>query len=397
MPKIVIVGGKLQGSEAAYLGRKAGFEIVLIDLDPQAPAKNLCSRFICGDVLSDTPQITAELDSADLILPTMENDTVLKGLTELAEKKGYCLAFDWKAYQISSSKRRSDRLFAEYHLPCPRYWPDGNFPYIAKPDSESGSHGVRYFKRQEELDDFLKNGGERFIIQEFVEGPSYSVEIIGKPGNYRTYEITQIFVDDGYDCNLAATLHTIEPEKKRRIEELAVEIAEQIGLKGIMDLEVIDCHGEIKILEIDARLPSQTAIVVYHASGMNYIKELYDLFTSGGFIGDQINYGKCASLTHYRFEDGVWSSHGEHIMVEGEPLDYTEGLCSEADVISDYLPSRSVWRGTFINWADTLEELDAKEEKMRKELEEKFGEGRVKTYAELVDCAKTEAGRTERG
>ena len=247
------------------------------------------------------------------------------------------------------------------------------------------------------MDDFLKNGGERFIIQEFVEGPSYSVEIIGKPGNYRTYEITQIFVDDGYDCNLAATLHTIEPEKKQRIEELAVEIAERIGLKGIMDLEVIDCHGEIKILEIDARLPSQTAIVVYHASGMNYIKELYDLFTSGGFIGEQINHGKCASLTHYQFEDGVWSSHGEHIMVEGGQLDYTEGLCSEADVISDYLPSRSVWRGTFINWADTLEELDAKEEKMRKELEEKFGEGRVKTYAELVDCAKTEAGRTERG
>ena len=36
MPKIVIVGGKLQGSEAAYLGREAGIDIILIDRDPDA-------------------------------------------------------------------------------------------------------------------------------------------------------------------------------------------------------------------------------------------------------------------------------------------------------------------------------------------------------------------------
>lgn len=372
MSKIVIVGGKLQGSEAAYLGREAGIDIVLIDKNPQAPAQNLCTKFICGDVLSDNPTIVNELETADMILPTMENETVLEGLVELSNKKGYLLAFDWASYQISSSKITSDKLFADNNLPCPGYYPEGRFPFIAKPESESGSHGVTVLNCQEELDAFIAKGPDKYIIQEFVEGPSYSVEIIGRPGNYRTYEITEIFVDDVYDCNLAATLHTIEPEKKKTIEELAVKIAEIINLEGIMDLEVIDHHGEIKILEIDARLPSQTAIVVYHASGMNYIKELYDLFCHGSFEDEQTNKGYCSSYTHYLFNENNYSSHGEHIMVEGGLLNYTENICGKAAVISDFAPGQKTWRGAFVNWAENLNALEKNEALMRKELREQF-------------------------
>lgn len=375
MPKIVIVGGKLQGMEAAYLGKEAGIEIILIDQNPHAPAQKLCSRFICGDVLSHDPQIREALDSADMILPTMENDAVLEGLTALSKERGYVLAFDWEAYKISSSKRRSDAMFAKHQLPCPTYYPKGHFPYIAKPEEGSGSHGVQYFEKQEELDTFLNQQSASFIIQEFVEGPSYSVEIIGRPGSYRTYEITEIFVDDGYDCNLAAAYGTIEPEKAERIQELARQIAEIIGLTGIMDLEVIDHHGEIKILEIDARLPSQTSIAVYHASGMNYIQELYDLFCRGDFQQPQKNLGKCAFLTQYFVDGRTCSCQGEHIMTEGGLLDDTPGIAGPARAITDYAPGKQVWRGSFIDWADDLETLKQQKALMEQELKNRFCKG----------------------
>lgn len=368
MPKIVIVGGKLQGSEVAYLGREAGIDVILIDMDPQAPAQKLCTKFICADVLSNAPEVQEALDSADMILPTMENYEVLEGLVRLSEEKGYVLAFDWEAYKITSSKIVSDKLFADNGLPCPGYYPDGELPFIAKPESESGSHGVKVLTTAKELESFIAEGKENYIVQEFVEGPSYSVEIIGRKGNYRTYEITEIFVDNVYDCNLAATLHTIEDGKKKLIEDLALSIAKLIDLDGIMDLEVIDHNGEIKILEIDARFPSQTPIVVYHASGMNYVKELYDLFCNGGFKDPQINKNHCSSLTHYLFFGNKFSSHGEHIMVEGRLLDYTEGICSRAIVISDYDKKEKVWRGTFINRAETLDMLEMDEALMRQEL-----------------------------
>lgn len=368
MPRIVIVGGKLQGTEAAYLGKQAGFEMVLIDRNPQAPAQKLCSRFLCGDILTDDTAIMRELDSADMILPTMENDAVLERLVSLSEQHGYILAFDPDAYSISSSKRRSDQLFAEHHIPRPRYYPEGMFPYIAKPDSESGSHGVRFFDKPQDLKAFLKEE-QGFIIQEFAEGPSYSMEVIGKPGSYRTYEVTQIFVDDGYDCNLAVAYRTLEPEKKRQMETIIVKIAEALHLKGIMDLEVIDHNGVLKVLEIDARLPSQTSIAVYHATGMNYIRELYDLFCCGGFQSEQTDLGRFCSFYHYLAEAGTLTVPGEHIMAEGGLLDYNRDITDAAEVLTDYENGCDVWRCTLISEAETQSALKEKERKARMDLE----------------------------
>lgn len=374
MANIVIVGGKLQGSEAAYLGKQAGMDIILIDTDPNAPAQKLCTRFICGDVLGDDPEVRAALDEADMILPTMENNAVLEELTVLCEERGYVLAFDMEAFRITSSKKTSDTLFARLGLPCPQYYPAGRFPYFAKPDSESGSHGVMLFEDTPEGAAQLRTFADEnrgHIIQEYVTGPSYSVEIIGRPGNYRTYEITQIFVDDGYDCNNAAAYRTIDPAKAREISDYAVTIAEALKLSGIMDLEVIDTgegitgKSDIRILEIDARLPSQTSVAVYHASGMNYIEELYDLFVYGDFRKEQSDCLAFASYRQFLVEssegDNAIQCLGEHIMVEGGLMEYDEGF-EDASAITDRNDAGSdLWRGIFISWADSLDELKEKE------------------------------------
>ena len=369
MSRIVIIGGKLQGSEAAYLGREAGFETVLIDKDPKAPAQKLCTQFICGDVLSGEKEMMDILESADMILPAMENDYVLRGLKELSDKNGYKLAFDWKSYEISSSKIISDKIFADNDIPCPKYYPQGKLPYIAKPSGESGSHGVVLLDTEEKLIEFLGKKKEEYIIQEFAEGMSYSIEIIGRPGNYRTYEITEIFVDDDYDCNLASCYRMISPEHKKTMEEMAVKIAEIIKLDGIMDLEIIDRDGDILAIEIDARLPSQTPSAVYHATGMNYIKELFDLFCKGRFCDEKTDKGEYASYTHYLIRDRKIACKGEHIMTEGGMLEYTYGMCSEATVISDYNEKNgNEWRGIFINHDASLGGLKAKEEATLQEI-----------------------------
>ena len=371
MPRIAIVGGKLQGTEAAYLSREAGFETLLIDKDSSAPAQKLCTEFICADVLSDEKIVTEALESADMILPAMENAYVLENLTRLSEKRKYKIAFDWEAYKISSSKLVSDKIFADNGVSCPKYYPQGKLPYIAKPSGESGSHGVELLDTEEKLNAFLKKSkSSEYVIQEFAEGMSYSIEIIGRPGNYRTYEITEIFVDDDYDCNIASCYRMISPEHKRTMEKMAVKIAEIIGLKGIMDLEVIDRGGEILALEIDARLPSQTPSAVYHATGMNYIKELYDLFCRGDFADPQADKGEYASYMQYFVTENEIACRGERIMTEGNLLEYTSGICSEAQVISDYnSKSKNEWRGIFISSDKSPEGLKAKEKLTLQELE----------------------------
>ncbi len=365
LKNIVIVGGRLQGTEAALLGREAGYRVILIDQDPMAPAQKLCTRFINKNVLSGDREVLAALDAADMVLPTLENLPVLEELQVLCERRGVRLALDLSAYRISSSKKTSDRLFDAVGLPHPKDWPQGSLPYIAKPDSESGSHGVQRLTTKEQLQRFLADAGDSYVVQEYLEGRSYSIEIIGEPGNYRTYEPTEIFVDRAYDCNLAAVYRTITPEKKRTLVEYARRVAEGIGLCGIMDLEVIDSEDGMKILEIDARLPSQTPLAVYYATGMNYLTELYDLFCYGDFQTMQTDEGRCASYAQYQINHGAFVSLGERILTEGGVLRDREPRIRSARVITDYTPYAVEWRGIFISHSDTAEQLRKREAAVR--------------------------------
>lgn len=389
MPSIVIIGGKLQGMEAAYLGKKADLHITLIDHNPNVIAQNLCDEFICGDVLSDDPDVRDALDSADMVLPTMENYDVLEQLVSLCEKRGYCLAFDWGAYQISSSKVRSDQLFMQHNLPAPKYYPNGTFPYIAKPDCDSGSHGISVIPDRASMESFQRNKEKGYLIQEYIEGPSYSVEIIGTPGNYRVYLTTQILVDQIYDCYSVQAVRSIPADLEDKIKGLVICIAEHVNLRGIMDLEVIDCCGEIKILEIDARLPSQTPIAVYHASGMNYLKELYDLFVHGGFQDEQIDKGHYASVVHMLFNGQSFSVHGEHIMTEGGVMYHSVINQGRTELLSDLKSGTSSWRGMFINHGRTRDALWLQERRMIKEIE--VGYSLERFYADIYNNTKKQA------
>ena len=361
--KIVIIGGKLQGIEACYLGMKAGIETVLVDKNPEAPARHLCSRFICEDVFDHSNRLLVEMKEADIVLPALENDTVLRWLDKDAKEQGYTLAFDWQAYQLTSSKIKSDVLFRNCQIPVPEYFPGGEYPYICKPDCDSGSHGVERLDSPEQLHEALDKKSD-LVIQEFLEGPSYSMEIIGKPGMYRTYLVTQIHMDQRYDCRMVTAPCDLTSVQEETLRQMAFCIAEEIKLHGIMDLEVIDHDGTFKLLEIDARIPSQTPTAVLHSSGMNLLEELRDLFATGYFLKNQERQGNYVSYEHYLFNKNIPYALGERIMTQGIGLHHKPGFCGADDVITDYQTGLDPWRGTFINTATSKPALMSKRVKM---------------------------------
>lgn len=367
MSRIVIVGGKLQGTEAAYLAKKAGISSLLIDYYENPPAMGLCDEFLCCDVMQESKELVDALTNADFVLPANENSEVLEALTKLADKYHFKLAFDMEAYRISSSKILSDRLFHENKISAPNYYPDCKEPFIVKPSSSSGSTGVKTFQTKEALKSFLTAipQGEKWVIEEFLEGPSYSIEVIGKPGSYQTYEITEIHMDEIYDCKKVTAPCKITEEQKNGFQNIASKLAELVKLKGIMDVEVIDDKGELKVLEIDARIPSQTPTVVYHSSGINFIEELRELFCEGKLAAKKSGAIKFCSYEHFLVKDGKFTEHGEHIMSEGGPLYLKENFFGADEVICDFVREGLLWRGTFINWANTEEELNQKCENMR--------------------------------
>lgn len=375
MTKVCVVGGKLQGVEALYLAGKAGMETVLIDHNESPLGKNFCGRFICKDVLQYDTNIVDILEEADFVLPALENQEALAVLEKLAEEYDINLIYDSHAYGISSSKKISDEKMALADLPCPRYYPEGDFPYIVKPSAMSGSEGVKKINNAEEMKDFLCCHREGdWIAQEFLEGPSYSLEVIGTPGDYRTYHVTELLMDPVYDCKRVLSRPNFPEGLKRQLREETLALAEMVQLHGIMDVEVINCNGILKILEIDARIPSQTPIAVYHATGWNLMTEMAAKFGKSPVKPCALwEKEKYVSLEQIRCEGNVVSVLGEHIISEADVLHHRFDFCGADEAITDYAPEKEIWSATLICIADSEKALEAKRKGISEEIARLLG------------------------
>jgi pyrrolysine biosynthesis protein PylC len=355
---VAIIGGNLQGVEAAYLAKKAGWQVLVIDKDPKAGASLRCDRFLPLTITADSDPHKI-LKGVDLIIPALENDGVLRILEEWSLETAIPLAFDMDAYAISSSKKKSDQIFKELGIDAPKSWPECGFPIVVKPDGGSGSNGVKIIHNEEELD---SNDLDQMVAQEYLDGPSYSIEVIGTPGNYVPLQVTELQMDSGYDCKRVLAPCGLKAELVSEFEQMAVRIAEHIGLKGLMDVEVILHDGALKVLEIDARLPSQTPTAVFQSTGINIVKLLGELFLTGEMNVEKCSHPQTVIYEHVKVTDGRIEVAGEHIVSGAGPLELHQGLFGADEVITNYHPDLSEWVATLIFKGENSEEvLDKKQ------------------------------------
>jgi pyrrolysine biosynthesis protein PylC len=362
--KVVIVGGKLQGIEAAYLARKADWEITLIDRRNHPPACGLCDEFYQLDIVKDKSKLQNIIKKKDMIIPAFEDRYAVKHLIRLANKNEIPVAFDITANAISTSKRYSDMLFAKNNIPAPRYWPDCSLPLIAKPCSLSGSHGVSKIVTEEELKQFITKNPDyqkNWVIQEYLEGPSYSLEVIGYKGNYITLQTTEIHVDELYDCKRVVAPARLTDDLDKKFHNIASQIAGIINFTGIMDVEIINHNDSLKVLEIDARLPSQTPTAVYNSTGVNMLELLADIYVYERVpIKPSINAKKHVIYEHVKTSGTLLKTSGEHIMTEGGPLKYNKDFFGADEALTNYNGKNNSWVATLIITANSAQEVKAK-------------------------------------
>lgn len=356
--RLAVVGGKLQGVEIVYLALKAGFETVVIDKNRDIPAGEICSQFTQFHFLSEH-EWPLGLGDIDLIFPALEDFPTLALLEKWAAHLTVPIVLDLAAYRVSNSKTVSNTIFENLELPLPSIWPNCKFPVVVKPDQASGSTGVIIANNEREMRSAVTKSSGDIVVQEYLEGPSFSVEIIGKPGNYQSLQVTDLFMDSEYDCCGVAAPSLLESRFEESLHKQIHEIAENISLKGIMDLEVILDKEELKILEIDARFPSQTPITVYLSTGMNMVERLANLFVKGA-VYDSSGRARQARLEHIRVKTTGTEICGEHIMAGQGPLKLIPDFFGADEALTTYDSHRKEWVATLLFKADNREEMDTK-------------------------------------
>lgn len=346
--KAAIIGGKLQGIEAAYLAEKAGWDIAVIDRIPNPPASGLCHRFLHAEITTQT-NLKKLLQPFDLVIPALENVQALKCLQKYAQHHQTPILFDFDAYAITSSKIESDKRLASIHIPTPISYPDCEFPVIVKPSKGSGSKGVRVIQDLEQLNSHLATTSRQQVIQKVVHGPSYSQEIIGTPGNYMPLQITELEMDPVFDCKRVIAPAGLSHKIIANFEKISTIIAEALALRGLMDIEVILENDVLRVLEIDARLPSQTPITVHASTGVNMLQLLAKphLLSRGQAVDPTLSQ-QGVIYEHIQVSGSELTVTGEHAMALEGPLRLKNNFYGADKAITNQSENRTNWVATLI-------------------------------------------------
>ena len=261
-------------------------------------------------------------------------------------------------------------------MSIPKSWYQCNLPIVVKPDEGSGSRGLKIIRNKKELALIFptKDTLSQMVAQEYLEGPSYSIEVIGSPGNYMPLQVTELHMDSSYDCKRVTAPTGLSPKLISEFQQIATRIAEHIQLKGLMDVEIILHDGQLKVLEIDARFPSQTPTAVFQSTGINMVKLLGELFLTGEMNIDNAGQPQTTIYDHIKVTNGQIDVLGEHIMSDIGPLKLYQGLFGADEVITNYQPSLSEWVATVTLKGKNIEEVIDKKRQTYDNIRENAGQ-----------------------
>lgn len=394
--RLLVVGGRLQGTEAVYLAHKAGIETLLVDRVPGTPASGLADENVVFDVTANEALTKALAGRCDAVLPACEDLETLAWLTARAPEWGVPLLFDLAAYRVTRSKSASWRLFDKLGLARPQPWPAAGFPAIVKPDDASGSQGVCLVNDEEELAAAratLAAASHRAIVEAYVDGPSLSLEVLAWNGVTLPLQATGLEFDAVYDCKRVVAPvgercggdgrrralgrdarrdrgggeekvdwdELLEPAVLADFAAMAEHLAEGLDLRGVMDVEVLLRDGrEPLVLEVDARLPSQTPSVVYWSSGANLVELLVETARRGTPPELVATPRRACVYQHVRAARGRLEVVGEHALAVAGPLRRVEGLAGADETLTDRGSSSRSWVATLVTTGASLAEARAR-------------------------------------
>ncbi|MCD8148713.1 MAG: 3-methylornithine--L-lysine ligase PylC [Clostridiales bacterium] len=367
--EILVVGGKLQGVEIAFLAREAGHRVTVADRNRFAPAVGIAHEAACVE-FTDEKAMCRLFSRADYVFPAVEDAEILEKLCKYRDITGTSLIFDPGAYAVSSSKTASKQLFERVGVRCAKPFPDCGFPVIVKPDSSSGSHGVVLISDLSEWKKCVR-GQDAYVAEQYLDGPSYSLEVLGcgAGGGVEIPMITEIIIDKDYDCKRVIAPAAVSEKIRKEFMDIAERINGELQIDGIFDIEVILHEGALYVLEIDARFPSQTPIAVYFASDVNFVEELICLreerhredlgrsgFCQAGTVDGQIRVAekerKVSCYQQMDVCDGAVEILGERIMADAGILHMEKNCCGAELLMSNYKPGAGSWRAIAVLTAD---------------------------------------------
>jgi len=236
--------------------QNAGLDVIGIDADPLSVGFSFTKKSYIVPFGSDPAFIEEiiniiENEHVDAIISNPEEELLpLSRNRELFESRGVLLLCpDFKAIEICAYKKKTYDFFRKLGIPMPNQYSTGsiNYPCIIKPNFGRGSANVYYARNKKELSFFL-NKVEDPIIQEFIKGEEYSVDILADRDGNSLSIVPRLRLD--IESGISVRSKTIYNSE---MIEHCKSIVKELKLFGPSCIQCIKNEEEIKFFEVNTR------------------------------------------------------------------------------------------------------------------------------------------------
>lgn len=290
------------GEEFILSALKNNFEVLFFTSTPEK--YNFLRKLLIYPILIDTADIGK-------LYNYLKNITNLKGVFSSSERFIYNASEVAKRLFLPHSNTTSiqncrdkfclTKLLTAANLQVPKtrlinsldqasnIYKEFDFPVIAKPNLGTGSVGVKLCLSQEEINQHINtltnnnNGVLDILIQDYVIGEEFSVELVALGDKYHFFGITKkyltpepYFIEIGHQFPAPLDEYT-----KNRIFEYVIKTLQAVGFTfGPAHVELRLTEKGISMIEINPRLAGgMIPVLIEQSQGIRLIEGLIKLYT----------------------------------------------------------------------------------------------------------------------
>lgn len=273
MKKVMILGASVGQLPIIKKAKELGYELAVVDYNDQAVGIPYADKFYHASTIDEEAVIAAAMDYKPNGITTVQTDMPMRAIAAACTALGIA-GINSETALKATDKEKMIQAFKQHNISSPWYCVltekentsriKGmlNFPCIVKPADNSGSRGVSLVHSECEIEKALeysrknsRNG--RVIIEEYMQGPEVSVEVLMVDGKANILAVTDKlttgaphFVELGHNEQ-----SRLEKENIEAIKNLAGSALKAIGVdNGPGHVEIIVTNEGPKMVELGARL-----------------------------------------------------------------------------------------------------------------------------------------------
>lgn len=253
-PKVGIIGAGQLGRMSAAPATALGVDLLLLAQSPNDSGAQV-ANYVIGDY-RDLAQVREFAQKCDLI--TFEHELIPISIIRALESEGIKFYPTSESFLFSQDKAAMRERLANYPAPKWQVVTDAsevtNFPVIAKAISGGyDGRGVWKVNSTSELTELLAQT-PKLLIEELIDFDfEVSVMVARSPhGQAATWAPTQTIQSDGI-CTMTIAPAQLATELSLNAQEMALSIAADIKLVGVMAVEIFVKGGNLFINELAMR------------------------------------------------------------------------------------------------------------------------------------------------